>query len=210
MPGDVALVSRLRAAFDEGRGDPFEQCALDGETSEHVHAVASLLKLFLRELPSPLVPVECFAPLLDAGAAASAAAYAAPSTTTSAAATKKAQPGDQQIIRILTRAPGIRSRDNRVSLRFLLQFLNRVTSSSDTMGAKNLAICFAPTVMRRTVDQDSAAAVDPTTQVRLEMSFIYRVTDDDAKPFFSRDLYHDFNLTCKLRSHFVMRLTTFS
>ena len=111
--------------------------------------------------------MECFAPLLDAGAAASAAAapYAAPNAATSAGATKQAQPGDEQIIRILTRSPGVQSRDNRVSLRFLLQFLNRVVSSSATMGATNLAICFAPTVMRRTADQDSAA-VDPATQMR--------------------------------------------
>ena len=35
-------------------------CQQDFAASEDVHTVASLLKLFLRELPEPLVPFDCY------------------------------------------------------------------------------------------------------------------------------------------------------
>ncbi|BFZ63442.1 hypothetical protein YB2330_004564 [Saitoella coloradoensis] len=57
VPGSTNTVQRLRRAFEEG-GD-YE---IDGEDEtrgmEDPHAVASLLKAYLRELPSPLFPYE--------------------------------------------------------------------------------------------------------------------------------------------------------
>ncbi|MGH0116759.1 UNVERIFIED_CONTAM: hypothetical protein FKN15_051485 [Acipenser sinensis] len=49
LPGQATLVKELRNAFDAGEKPSFD-------SSTDVHTVASLLKLYLRELPEPLVP----------------------------------------------------------------------------------------------------------------------------------------------------------
>ncbi|XP_041079851.1 rho GTPase-activating protein 24-like [Polyodon spathula] len=49
LPGQATLVKELRDAFDAGEKPSFD-------SSTDVHTVASLLKLYLRELPEPLVP----------------------------------------------------------------------------------------------------------------------------------------------------------
>uniref|UniRef100_S4R9F9 Rho GTPase activating protein 22 n=1 Tax=Petromyzon marinus TaxID=7757 RepID=S4R9F9_PETMA len=57
MPGQASLVRDLQRAFDCG-----ERPSFDGSTD--VHTVASLLKLYLRELPEPVVPFSAYADFL--------------------------------------------------------------------------------------------------------------------------------------------------
>ena len=149
VPGEIALVERMRDAFDSGKHDPFARCHVDGSSASHVHAVASLLKLFLRDLPSPLVPVDCFEGVLAASGEGHADAAS-----------------DVALVRVLTSEPGVRPREHRVALRYLLAFLQRVQKASETMNAKNLSICFAPTVMRRYAAGAAAEAMDPGQQMR--------------------------------------------
>lgn len=49
LPGQASRIQALKELYDSGSQEDFS-------TSEDVHTVASLLKLYLRELPQPIVP----------------------------------------------------------------------------------------------------------------------------------------------------------
>ena len=53
----------LKRSFDDGEDVQFD------ETKVQIHDVASLLKLFFREAPEPLIPRSCYRPMLNATAA---------------------------------------------------------------------------------------------------------------------------------------------
>ncbi|KAK1787379.1 hypothetical protein P4O66_002872 [Electrophorus voltai] len=60
QPGQATLVKELQEAFDAGEKPSFD-------SSTDVHTVASLLKLYLRELPEPLVPFSRYQEFLMCG-----------------------------------------------------------------------------------------------------------------------------------------------
>lgn len=49
LPGQASQIQALRDLYDSGSQQDFRE-------SEDVHTVASLLKLYLRELPEPVIP----------------------------------------------------------------------------------------------------------------------------------------------------------
>lgn len=49
LPGQASRIHALKDLYDSGSQEDFS-------SSEDVHTVASLLKLYLRELPEPVVP----------------------------------------------------------------------------------------------------------------------------------------------------------
>lgn len=49
LPGQASRIQSLKELYDSGSQEDFS-------SSEDVHTVASLLKLYLRELPEPVVP----------------------------------------------------------------------------------------------------------------------------------------------------------
>ncbi|XP_062518959.1 rho GTPase-activating protein 24-like [Corticium candelabrum] len=53
LPGNQVKVQGLKELFDKGEHPDLQSC-------DEVHSVASLLKLYLRELPEPLIPFEYF------------------------------------------------------------------------------------------------------------------------------------------------------
>ncbi|KAG7217122.1 hypothetical protein INR49_027663, partial [Caranx melampygus] len=60
QPGQASLVKELQQAFDSGERPSFD-------SSTDVHTVASLLKLYLRQLPEPLVPYSRYQDFLLCG-----------------------------------------------------------------------------------------------------------------------------------------------
>lgn len=49
LPGQASRIQALKELYDSGSQEDFS-------STEDVHTVASLLKLYLRELPEPVVP----------------------------------------------------------------------------------------------------------------------------------------------------------
>lgn len=49
LPGQASRIQTLKELYDSGSQEDFS-------SAEDVHTVASLLKLYLRELPQPVVP----------------------------------------------------------------------------------------------------------------------------------------------------------
>lgn len=116
VPGDGDAVSELRLRIDRG------YYTLDGVDDPHV--LASLLKLWLRELLDPLVPEElyndCVARAADPGAC----------------------------IDIVERLPTINRRVVLFIISFLQLFLDDRVQTATKMTPINLALVMAPNVLR--------------------------------------------------------------
>ena len=52
VPGDAAKIQKIRIDVDQGKWDSFEK----SDQENDIHVLAGSLKLFLRELPRPLLP----------------------------------------------------------------------------------------------------------------------------------------------------------
>ncbi|XP_055035734.2 rho GTPase-activating protein 24 isoform X1 [Misgurnus anguillicaudatus] len=123
QPGQATLVKELQEAFDAGEKPSFD-------SSTDVHTVASLLKLYLRELPEPLVPYSRYEEFLVCG--------------------KKIplyrEQGLQELRSLLYELPVA----NFNLLKYICQFLNDVQSYSNInkMSIQNLATVFGPNILR--------------------------------------------------------------
>ncbi|XP_071362155.1 rho GTPase-activating protein 24-like isoform X2 [Trachinotus anak] len=122
QPGQASLVKELQQAFDAGERPSFD--------STDVHTVASLLKLYLRQLPEPLVPYNHYQDFLICG--------------------QKLR-GDRtqglgELRSLLQELPVA----NFNLLNFICQFLNEVQSysGSNKMSDQNLATVFGPNILR--------------------------------------------------------------
>ncbi|XP_059398895.1 rho GTPase-activating protein 24-like isoform X1 [Carassius carassius] len=123
QPGQATLVKELQEAFDAGEKPSFDN-------STDVNTVASLLKLYLRELPEPLVPFSRYEEFLVCG-------KRIPSDR---------EKGLQDLRRLLHELPVA----NFNLLRYICQFLNDVQSYSSVnkMSIQNLATVFGPNILR--------------------------------------------------------------
>ena len=165
VPGDEARVAGLRAAFNGGRRVLLEEA--EGDVSSTVYDVASLLKLFFRELPRPLFPQTHFRSFL--------AMAALPSEEDFRAAF---------LPLFLSEAfPGM----HRQCLCLLLGLLVRVDRCSEhnQMTTANLAIVFSPTLMRPP-EGEPASLVD----IQPSIEFIRKIIQH-AEYIFD-DLWHDY------------------
>ncbi|XP_064181495.1 rho GTPase-activating protein 24-like [Anguilla rostrata] len=122
QPGQATLVKELQVAFDSG-----EKPAFDSSTD--VHTVASLLKLYLRELPEPVIPFSHYQDFLMCG--------------------KGAPGGRKQALdlkKLLHKLPVA----NFNLLHYICRFLDEVQSYShiNRMSAQNLATVFGPNILR--------------------------------------------------------------
>uniref|UniRef100_A0A3Q3WEE8 Rho-GAP domain-containing protein n=1 Tax=Mola mola TaxID=94237 RepID=A0A3Q3WEE8_MOLML len=117
--GSVLRTNQLRQGWDCGEG-------VDLEHEEDVHTVASLLKLFLRELPTPLVPEPYYKQLV--------LRY------------RDEVEMNRSLRENLYQLPD----DNLVILSYLIRFLSRVAahSQSNHMPVENLATVFGPCVFQ--------------------------------------------------------------
>uniref|UniRef100_A0A8C2JSS2 Si:ch211-247j9.1 n=1 Tax=Cyprinus carpio TaxID=7962 RepID=A0A8C2JSS2_CYPCA len=123
QPGQATLVKELQEAFDAGEKPSFDN-------STDVHTVASLLKLYLRELPEPLVPFSRYEEFLVCG-------KIIPSDR---------EKGLQDLRSLLYELPVA----NFNLLKYICQFLNDVQSYSSVnkMSIQNLATVFGPNILR--------------------------------------------------------------
>uniref|UniRef100_A0A8C2YTI2 Rho GTPase activating protein 9 n=1 Tax=Chinchilla lanigera TaxID=34839 RepID=A0A8C2YTI2_CHILA len=138
------LVDRERAVTSDGRYMFPEQSGQEGQLDldsaewDDIHVVTGALKLFLRELPQPLVPPQLL-PHFRAALALS-----------------KSEERLSQIQELIESMP----KPNHDTLRYLLEHLCRVIAHSDSnrMTPHNLGIVFGPTLFRPEQETSDPAA----------------------------------------------------
>ncbi|KAF8995464.1 hypothetical protein BDQ17DRAFT_1250698 [Cyathus striatus] len=154
VPGDADSVSELKLRIDRG------YYTLDGVDDPHV--LASLLKLWLRELCDPLVPDEMYNEcILNAK-------------------------DPEECIRIIERLPTINRRVLLFVVSFLQLFLDEKTQASTKMTPANMALVMAPNLLR--CSSQSVSVV--FTNAQYEQIFVYNLLlhlkcdeiDSDFKP----------------------------
>ncbi|NXU44748.1 RHG25 protein, partial [Drymodes brunneopygia] len=144
LPGQDNLVRQLRDAFDAG-----ERPSFDRDTD--VHTVASLFKLYLRELPEPVVPWPQYEDFLLCGQALEA----------------DETKGHQELLKQLSLLP----RDNYNLLSYICRFLYEIqlNSSVNKMSVENLATVIGVNLIRPQIE-DPAVIMRGTPQVQKVMT----------------------------------------
>ncbi|KFP31898.1 Rho GTPase-activating protein 25, partial [Colius striatus] len=144
LPGQDNLVKQLRDAFDAG-----ERPSFDRDTD--VHTVASLFKLYLRELPEPVVPWMQYEDFLLCG------------QMLDADETK----GHQELLKQLSLLP----RDNYNLLSYICRFLHEIqlNSSVNKMSVDNLATVIGVNLIRPRIE-DPAIIMRGTPQIQKVMT----------------------------------------
>ncbi|XP_072230903.1 rho GTPase-activating protein 24-like isoform X2 [Leuresthes tenuis] len=148
QPGQTSLVKELQEAFDSGERPTFD-------SSTDVHTVASLLKLYLRQLPEPLVPYSSYQYFLLCGQKLS----------------NDRTLGLGELRNLLHELPVA----NFNLLNFICQFLNEVQSysNSNKMSVQNLATVFGPNILRAKAE-DPQSIVGGATLVQVLMLELIR------------------------------------
>ncbi|KAF9467343.1 hypothetical protein BDZ94DRAFT_1287753 [Collybia nuda] len=139
VPGDGDSVSELKLRIDRG------YYTLDGVNDPHV--LASLMKLWLRELCDPLVPEEMYNECITSSQDADAC------------------------VRIVERLPTINRRVVLFVISFLQLFLEERIQSVTKMTPANLALVMAPNLLR--CNSDSMSIV--FTNAQYEQIFVYNL-----------------------------------
>jgi len=142
-----ADVDRLKKLYDENA--PAEQKRLALQTADP-HTVAGLLKLFLRELPEPLLTRALYELFVSAGAT---------------------DDERDRLANMRLLALGL-PRENRAVLRVLLRFLRRVADKAEQnkMSVENLAIVFGPTLLA--TDNPARILTDTQAVINVVLSLI--------------------------------------
>ncbi|XP_037686097.1 rho GTPase-activating protein 24 isoform X3 [Choloepus didactylus] len=144
LPGQANLVKELQDAFDCG-----EKPSFDSNTD--VHTVASLLKLYLRELPEPVIPYAKYEDFLSCAKLLS----------------KEEEAGVKELAKQVKSLPVV----NYNLLKYICRFLDEVQSYSgvNKMSAQNLATVFGPNILRPKVE-DPLTIMEGTVVVQQLMS----------------------------------------
>ncbi|NXX33775.1 RHG25 protein, partial [Nicator chloris] len=144
LPGQDNLVRELRDAFDAGERPSFSR-------DTDVHTVASLFKLYLRELPEPVVPWLQYEDFLLCGQALEA----------------DETKGHQELLKQLSLLP----RDNYNLLSYICRFLYEIqlNSSVNKMSVDNLATVIGVNLIRPRIE-DPAIIMRGTPQVQKVMT----------------------------------------
>ncbi|NXR24533.1 RHG25 protein, partial [Cinclus mexicanus] len=146
LPGQDNLVRELRDAFDAGERPSFNR-------DTDVHTVASLFKLYLRELPEPVVPWLQYEDFLLCGQALEA----------------DETKGHQELLKQLSLLP----RDNYNLLSYICRFLHEIqlNSSVNKMSVDNLATVIGVNLIRPRIE-DPAIIMRGTPQVQKVMTVL--------------------------------------
>ncbi|XP_049710890.1 rho GTPase-activating protein 22 isoform X2 [Elephas maximus indicus] len=148
MPGQASLVRDLQDSFDCGEKPLFD-------STTDVHTVASLLKLYLRELPEPVVPFARYEDFLSCAQLL----------------TKDEGEGTLELAKQVNSLPPA----NHNLLRYICKFLDEVQSHSDVnkMSVQNLATVFGPNILRPQVE-DPVTLMEGTSLVQHLMTVLIR------------------------------------
>uniref|UniRef100_A0AAY4D7N2 Rho GTPase activating protein 22 n=1 Tax=Denticeps clupeoides TaxID=299321 RepID=A0AAY4D7N2_9TELE len=146
MPGQANLVKELQDAFDCGDKPLFD-------SSTDVHTVASLMKLYLRELPEPVIPFAKYEDFL----------------TCAHLLAKDEEEGIQELGKQLKTLPPA----NYSLLKYICNFLDEVQSHSNQnkMSVQNLATVFGPNILRPKME-DPVAIMEGTSLVQHLMTVL--------------------------------------
>ncbi|CDQ66300.1 unnamed protein product [Oncorhynchus mykiss] len=146
MPGQTNHVRELQDAFNCGEKPLF------GSNTD-VHTVASLLKLYLRELPEPVVPFNKYTEFLS----------------TAQLLAKDQEEGILELGRQLKSLPQV----NYNLLRYVCRFLDEVQShsSQNKMSVQNLATVFGPNIFRPKME-DPQIMMEGSSQVQHLMTVL--------------------------------------
>lgn len=146
LPGQANLVKELQDAFDCGEKPSFD-CNTD------VHTVASLLKLYLRELPEPVIPFQKYDDFLASAKLLS----------------KDDEMGMKELKRLVDSLPPV----NYNLLKYICRFLDEVQSYSgvNKMSVQNLATVFGPNILRPKIE-DPVAIMEGTVLVQQLMAVL--------------------------------------
>ncbi|XP_064000847.1 rho GTPase-activating protein 22 isoform X6 [Pogoniulus pusillus] len=146
MPGQANLVKDLQDSFDCG-----EKPLFDSNTD--VHTVASLLKLYLRELPEPVIPFAKYEDFLSCGQLLS----------------KDEREGTQELVKQVKNLP----QANYNLLKYICKFLDEVQahSSINKMSVQNLATVFGPNILRPRME-DPVTMMEGTSLVQHLMTVL--------------------------------------
>ncbi|KAK5613638.1 hypothetical protein CRENBAI_018497 [Crenichthys baileyi] len=148
MPGQANLVKELQEAFDCG-----EKPLFDSNTD--VHTVASLLKLYLRELPEPVIPFSKYEDFL----------------TCAQLLAKDEEEGIQELGNQVNTLP----LPNYNLLKYICKFLDQVQShcNENKMSVQNLATVFGPNILRPKME-DPVTLMEGTSLVQHLMTVLIR------------------------------------
>ncbi|XP_032693857.1 rho GTPase-activating protein 22 isoform X6 [Lontra canadensis] len=148
MPGQANLVRDLQDSFDCGEKPLFD-------STTDVHTVASLLKLYLRELPEPVVPFARYEDFLNCAQLL----------------TKDEGEGTLELAKQVSSLPLA----NYNLLRYICKFLDEVQSHSNVnkMSVQNLATVFGPNILRPQIE-DPVTIMEGTSLVQHLMTVLIR------------------------------------
>uniref|UniRef100_A0A8D0CAV3 Rho GTPase activating protein 24 n=1 Tax=Salvator merianae TaxID=96440 RepID=A0A8D0CAV3_SALMN len=146
LPGQANLVKELQDAFDCGEKPSFDR-------NTDVHTVASLLKLYLRELPEPVIPYSKYEDFLSCAKLLS----------------KEEETGLNELVKQVKSLPLV----NFNLLKYICRFLDEVQSYSgvNKMSVQNLATVFGPNILRPKVE-DPLTIMEGTVVVQQLMSMM--------------------------------------
>ncbi|XP_053292223.1 rho GTPase-activating protein 22 isoform X1 [Pleuronectes platessa] len=145
-PGQTNHVRELQDACDRGEKPVFD-------STTDVHTVASLLKLFIRELPEPIIPFCKYTQFLSCAQLL----------------TKDKELGIIELGKQVKSLPQV----NYNLLKYICRFLDEVQSHSNEnkMSVQNLATVFGPNILRPRVE-DPVTMMEGSTQVQHLMTLL--------------------------------------
>ncbi|XP_052778297.1 uncharacterized protein LOC128215599 isoform X2 [Mya arenaria] len=170
IPGNKAAVTTLQEEFNKG----IDSMNLDHEKWADVNVISSLLKAFFRQLPEPLIPDDLYQPFIDAN---------------------RLEDPERRMLK-LKRLIHELPEHHFETFKHLARHMNKVAQYADInrMEAKNLAIVFGPTLIRKADDNMVAMFTDMSDHCKIIESIVLHCewffgswamddhvpTDDDA------------------------------
>jgi len=152
VSGVKSKVEKLCQAFENG-------AELVDLTDVHPNVIANVVKLYMRQLPEPLMTFRLYSEFIRVG-------RSCPAPGSGQTAPSEEREAVQQLRQLVNQLP----RYHHNTLGFLCQHLNRVAEQAETnnMPASNLAIVFGPTLLKTTEGSASLSSlVDTVHQTRV-------------------------------------------